>query len=362
MSGTTSNSGGASSIRANYTTAWRELVSQPRYWRDLASHPASTARLWQEVRTTDEVVVFGSGSSLYLAGTVGQAIERITGRRVNLQPSCEIILDPDWSVPPSQGRRVAIGYSRSGKSSEVLTATEILRGRDIPVLGMTCAPGSSLSKVASDCVVVAEGNEEGVVMLRSFTSMLLASLLALGPDAVGVPASGVSDALERLASSGDRLLQNSGAIFDLADSRPFDRFVFLGSGDDFPLAQEAALKLQEMAAATTEAYYTLEYRHGPRATGDTNTLATIFAPTLPKYGVGLVEDLSRQGIATFVISGDPSAYTGAATATLATDAGLPRSLQQVLALLPIHLLAFATATRRGQNPDAPRNLDPVVRI
>jgi len=328
---------------------WQELVSQPARWRQITERPVAFPPLW--CRAADDVVVFGSGSSFYLAQLVGGAIQDTTGHRVQVLPSCELILDAERALAIRAGRPcLAVAFSRSGESTEALIATQLLHDRGIAVMGVTCTAESSLARHTDACLLVPEGAEDGLVMLRSFTGMLLACLLALGQ---------AGDA-ERLVQAGEQMLQNlQGPISALANQRPFDRFVFLGSGADFPMAQEAALKLQEMAAVTTEAYYTLEYRHGPRATGGANTLATMFTPALPEYGVSLIQDLKAQGLATLVI-GDTQPYAATATAMAATDAGLPARLRQMLALLPVHLLAYATAVRRQQDPGAPPNLAKVV--
>lgn len=334
---------------------WRELISQPDQWRSLARHTPSRTPLWDRVLVASQVIVFGSGSSYYLAMLVGDTIERLTKRRVIVAPSCEIMLDPERILGIDDGPRVGISFSRSGESSEALLATALLHERDIPVLGVTCSGISSLARAASEAMVVPEGEEEGMVMLRSFTCMLLAARGALGAEGQA--------SLEHLAELGQSTLAtHTNAITAVANARPFDRFVLLGSGGDHGLAQEASLKLQEMACVTTEPYYTLEYRHGPRATGDERTLAVMFAPARNDLGVPLVRDLTGQGLATLVIGGDVSAYASTATATVALGTDLTPALRQVLALLPAQVLAFATAQRTGQDPDVPRNLKPVVRF
>jgi len=313
------------------------------------------------MRTAEQVIVFGSGSSYYLATLVGHTIERMTGRRVLATPSCEVMLDPDRLLALLAGRRVAIGFSRSGESSEVLLAAAILRERGIPVLGVTCTPGSSLSRDASECLLVPEGHEEGMVMLRSFTCMLLACRMALGSRAMGMADGEVAGVVEQLADMGEALLQTEEEpIAALSKERPFNRFVLLGSGADYALAQEASLKLQEMATVTTEPYYTLEYRHGPRSTGDAHTLATMFAPARADLGLSLVRDLAGQGLATLVVGSDVAMYRGVATKVVSVGMALPEPLHQLLALLPAQLLAYATALRTGKNPDAPQNLSKVV--
>lgn len=340
---------------------WQELASQPARWRELVRRAPAAAGLWHRMRTADRIVVFGSGSSYYLAALVGETIQRVTGRPVLAAPSCEILLDPDRFLPATGAGCVAVGFSRSGESSEGVEALTITRQRGIPVLAVTCTQDSSLAREATEHFVVPEGQEDGMVMLRSFTCMLLACRMALGHEGLGVAQGEVTAMLAKLSHVGRALLDTeSETMTALASTRPFNRFVLLGSGTDYALAQEAALKLQEMATVTTEPYYTLEYRHGPRSTGDVNTLAVLFAPARHDLGTSLVQDLSDQGLATLVIGADIEPYRELATATIAAGPGLPQPLRQIVSLLPVQMLAFAIAVRTGQNPDAPRNLAKVV--
>ena len=192
-------------------------------------------------------------------------------------------------------------------------------------------------------------------MLRSFTAMLIAAqwLFGSGEDRA---------ALMALPEAGRAMLAEAPALRQLASARAYERFVFLGSGPQHPLTLESALKIQEMAVATSEAYYSLDYRHGPKACADANTVVTLFTLSDRMQGLALARDIRALGATLIVLGSDAPAYAEVANLAIAPK-GIPSGEAAAAALmLPVQLFAFATAIRRGQNPDAPANLSKVVII
>jgi glutamine---fructose-6-phosphate transaminase (isomerizing) len=311
----------------------RELLSQPERWQRLLERTTTSAVFPQlDFRQFYEIVIFGSGSSYYLALLLGDLIER--------------------------ARRVAVGISRSGESSEALLAADVLKAEGIPLLALGCDKNSSLAKKAQYHLMIPEGAEEGLVMLRSFTSMLLGLQLFLNASAPRV-----LEALNTLPAIGKRLLEHyRPTLKTLANRADFKRFVFLGSGLVYPLALESALKVQEMALATSEAYHSLEYRHGPKATAASDTLVTLFALGSDTYGVDLIRDLKDYDVTTLVIAENVGAYRNVADEIVELGSGLNQADRLILTLLPAQLLAFETALRLEQNPDVSRNLSQVVKF
>lgn len=334
-----------------------ELRSQPDCWQSLIDRAHDfDLRRHLHLDRVDEVVLFGSGTSYYLALAAAEIIESRLGLHTRVLPSCDVFLFGGRYLPTSPDRSLAIGFSRSGESSEAVIAARQLLGRGFPLLAVGCEADSTLMSLAQHRLLVPEGREQAFVMMRSFTSMLLALQLMVLWQADGT----IPEVLRSVASHGRAVLAQAPAIQAAASSRNFDRFVFLGSGPDAPLALESALKLQESACVTTEAYRTLEYRHGPRATGGPMTLAVLFDPDVGSYGRDLVRDLEAQGIATMVIAGGGDPYRGEAELVVEIGADLPADLRAPLQLLPVHLLALMTAARLGRDPDRPANLAKVV--
>lgn len=333
---------------------WSELIAQPDAWEALLARLGDRGRFPKlDLSTYDEIILVGSGTSYYLAMAVGDWIKRRHDVLLRAVPSCEVMLD-DYETRPRQGKRLAIGFSRSGESSELVLAIEALKRVGFEVLSVGCTENSSLLKLGDHVIHVREGFEDGLVMLRSFTSMLLASQVLFGsPDDEA--------ALRKLPEAGRAILgDKEGALKALARRRNFNRFVFLASGSSYPIAVEAGLKIQEMAIATSETYHSLEYRHGPKATADRDTLVTLFALSDKHHGLSLAHDLKALGVTLLVVGAGAEDYADVADLIVPPAAGLSEAQASAVALLPIQVLAFETAMRRGANPDAPANLNKVV--
>lgn len=338
------------------TVTWKELRSQPEAWEQLLARISGRASL-PGVSLDDmrEVMLLGSGSSYYLALAVGDWIGRRSPIRMSVLPSCEVMLDPQRiSRPSTSQRRLAVAFSRSGESTEALLAVAVLKRAGFEILTISCEADNSLMRMADHRMPVPEGREDGLVMLRSFTGMLIAAQAMFGSSSDLI-------ALSTLPQVGRSLLnQHEEDLKSLARSRAFDRFVFLGSGPAYPLALEASLKVQEMACMTSEAYHTLEYRHGPKATATSRTLITIFGPGDVERGTSLAQDMKALGAAVMVVAGDATPYRSFADLTVSLGTAVSNSVSASAALLPAQIVACETAMRTGNDPDAPANLSKVV--
>lgn len=339
----------------NGQTTWSELVSQPDTWENLLERLA----LRQGVPSFaldgfDEVLLLGSGTSYYLALAVADWVGRRHEIAVRAVPSCEVVLDSHQVKRGPGRRRLVIAISRSGESSELLLAIEALQGTDTVVVGVSCCAGSSLLRMADRPFLVGEGHEDGLIMLRSFTSMLLALQYEFGSDDDRA-------VLRTLPSAGRALLAaHTEPLRELARRRSFDRFVYLGSGSNYPIALEASLKVQEMSISTSEAFHSLEYRHGPMANASRDTLLTLFSLRDTRLGRSLARDMHALHPTVLVVGPNADEYRDIADLAVASGVGLEDGQASVLSLLPSQIVAFETALRKGKNPDAPQNLNKVV--
>jgi glucosamine--fructose-6-phosphate aminotransferase (isomerizing) len=334
------------------TLTWSELTSQPDTWAALIARLQSGAlALPVDPTGFDEFILLGSGTSYYLALAVADWMRR-RGLDARAIPSCEAMLDP-YETRASDARRLAIGFSRSGYSSELILANRKLSAAGFTTLGISCSEGSDLLSEADHAVLVSEGFEDGLVMLRSFSSMLIAAQWLFG-------SADDRAALAQLPEAGRAMLAEDAALRKLANLRAFDRFVFLGSGPAHPLTLESALKIQEMAIATSEAYHSLDYRHGPKACADADTAVVLFTLSARDHGLSLARDIKALGATLMVVGPDAAAYGKVADLTLAPGTMQDEAAASAAMMLPVQIFAFATALRRGRNPDAPVNLAKVV--
>jgi glucosamine--fructose-6-phosphate aminotransferase (isomerizing) len=331
---------------------WSELISQPDAWHRLLLRLDDG----QDVPAVsldgfDEVLMVGSGTSYYLALAAADWVSRRHAIAVRVAPSCEVMLDAHQTRLAPGRKRLVIAISRSGESSELVLAVKALQAVGAFVLGVSCCAGSSLLHLADQRFLIDEGFEDGLVMLRSFTCMLLALQYLFG-------SADDRAALRTLPAAGrDVLARQAGPLRDLAHRGPFDR---LASGANYPLALEASLKAQEMAIATSEAYHSLEYRHGPKATADRNTLLTLFALSDAGLGLSLARDMKALGVTLLVVGPGAARYGEVADLVVPAPADCDDGQASLISLMPLQILAFETAMRRGKNPDAPEKLNKVV--
>ena len=334
---------------------WSELLSQPEAWRRVLARCDDGQGLPDvSLDHFDEVVVLGSGTSYYLALAAADWIRRRHPVIVRAVPACEVMLDTFEARPKRGRRRLVIAFSRSGESTECLLAVKALRLSGAQVLAVSCTADSSLLKLGDQTLCVSEGHEQGLVMLRSFTSMLIAVQHLFGPEEDRRALQALPDAGRAWLDTGVEGLRH------LANLRDFDRFVFLASDSSYPIALEASLKIQEMSISTSEAYHSLEYRHGPRATADNRTLVTLFALSDPGHGAALARDLKALGVVLLVVGKGAERYEGVADLVVPVDVGVEADCAGPLNLLPLQVMAFETAMRLGRDPDAPVNLSKVV--
>ena len=338
-------------------TTWNELISQPEAWRALLARLDDHSALPKLALTDfDEVIMLGSGSSYYIALAAVDWVRRRHRIAARAVPSCEVVLDGHERLSAPGARRLVVAFSRSGESTELLWALKLMRGPGTTILGVTCTAGSHLLELADTAFLVPEGHEDGLVMLRSFTSMLIAVQYLFGTSAD-------RSGLGQLPQAGRIVLDGSkDDLQELVKGQSFNRFVFLGSSSSYPAALEGSLKIQEMSLATSEAYHTLEYRHGPNATADHWTLVTMFALPEVSHGLALANDLKALGVTLLVVGPGAEYYNRVADLTVPVSLGLSESAATSATLLSVHLVAYHTALRLDQNPDTPVNLSKVVRL
>lgn len=275
-------------------------------------------------------------------------------------PASELLIAPNETLERTAARQVVL-ISRSGKTTEVLRAAELLKSRtDMRTLGVTCNAESALDKLCSFTLQLPWADEKSMVMTRSFTSILLL-FARLGAQFAGDANLGA--AVQRVPEQATAwIAANADKIRALARKRRFADFVFLGQGAHFWLAQEAALKMTEMSSSYAQAYHTLEFRHGPKSIASRETLITFFlSDAATEDEISLVGEVKRLGAATMVVANRASNFLRHES-DLLIELGLdaPEFARMAVAAIPAQLLGLAAGLRKGLNPDEPKNLTRAV--
>lgn len=280
----------------------QEIATQPILWRRAAR--LADSLLDRLPPAGARLAVLGCGTSLYMAQAFAAAREAAGAGETDAFPASEFPAGRDYDA--------LVAVSRSGTTTEVLRALATVPP-SLPTYAVAGVAGSPVATAAAQSVVLDFADETSVVQTRFATTALVCLLAAIGIDTEPAAAD---------------------AELALADPLPAgtttaSSFVFLGRGWTIGLANEAALKLREAALTPAEAYPALEYRHGPIALADANTVVW----PLGDVDADLLADVR------------------------AAEARVVETGRHPLAdLVLVHRVAVALAQSRGLDPDHPRNL------
>jgi len=355
---------------------WREIASQSGVWRTTLETFAATQASLREFlaeQEFEELVVTGCGSTHYLAQVAAVSLTHHVGIRARALPASELWLFP-YAVS-AQHRRgtggtgsdgtLLLAVSRSGATTETLRALERFQeAKAGPVLAITCYPESPLARQADFALVAPDAQEHSVAQTRSFTSMLLLTQ-ALAATLAREKTEGMLERLHRLPDALEDVVARLGDVpKQLGADLDIERFFFLGSGPLYGLANEAMLKTKEMTLSYAEAYYPLEFRHGPMSMVDEHTLVVGFlSDTGLAFELCVLNDMQGLGARTLALVEDGSAFSGwRPDHVVELHSGLGEWERGPLYLPVVQRMAYHRAVAKGLNPDRPHNLEAVVEL
>lgn len=339
-----------------------EIISQPECWSSCLATLHETRTLEKvcgQFGDAQEWLFIGCGSSYYAGLCAAASMTTLTGLRARAVPASEILLYPDLTLAAAR-KCVPVLISRSGQTSEVVKAAELLRSRRIPTLAISCAEGQALQELASLTIALPAADEKSTVMTRSFTSMLLAlqslaiTLVKNGADYDLLATAPV------LAAPAIRTLP--ARIRDFVAAHQFADYVCLGQGPFYGLACEYALKITEMSVSYAQAFHTLEFRHGPKSIVSPEILLIfLLSDGGSEAESDVVEEMKSLGGTILVVTNQANKRVRAAADMLVELAiDLPELIRLAPSLIPGQLLGLYTGLKKRLDPDSPRHLSRAV--
>ncbi len=330
-------------------TIVREVInSQPDTWMQVLASPAG------EWDWPGRVLCVGSGTSYYLALVVS-ALGQKLGVDITAIPAQNIILDAEEAVA---GFDSVIVISRSGETSEAIWSATIAKRQGKHVLAVTCNDAAPLLQSVDAAWVLPYAHDHTVVMVRSFTSMLMAFQRALAQNAEN----GHGRArLESVVDQAREFVGQAEATMDAMTAAVPRRVYILGAGPRYGVALEGALKCLEMSNENAAAYGPLEFRHGPWGSVTEDDVVVLLGQTrYANHEREVLHDLSER-TARLITVASPQWFRGS------EDPGVHLLLPDLedlwlgpLAVVPLQWLGYYWALKTGRNPDAPKNLKQVV--
>jgi glucosamine--fructose-6-phosphate aminotransferase (isomerizing) len=312
------------------------------------------------------IVILGCGTSWHAALVGRHILEELTGLPVDVEFASEFRHRPRVQL----GDALTIVLSQSGETADTLEALRAARAAGSRTVGLVNVVGSSIAREADGGVYLHAGPEIGVASTKAFTSQITALLLVgvyLGRrrGLPSVTACKLLRQLLRVSEHVQRVLALEPQIEEIAERYAgASSALYLGRGINFPVALEGALKLKEISYIHAEGYPAAEMKHGPIALVD-ETLPVVFvAPTdaaYPKVVANMQEVKARSG-QIIAVTTEGNAELGRLADHVLHVPAVPPLLSPVVTTIPLQLLAYYIAVRRGCDVDRPRNLAKSVTV
>ncbi|MDX6529344.1 MAG: hypothetical protein QOH41_1634 [Blastocatellia bacterium] len=363
----------------------KEIYEQPRAVRETVEGRISldTGRVFldemkniteADFRRFTSIKVAACGTSWH-AGLAGKyMIEELARLSVEVDYASEF----RYRDPVLDENTLLLVISQSGETADTIAALREVKERGGKVLSICNVQGSMITREADGTILTHAGPEIGVASTKAFTSQMIALYLfglylgQLRGTLSEEQSRAHAQQLAELPVKMEHLLNDADAIEEL--SKEFFRstdFLYLGRGINFPVSLEGALKLKEISYIHAEGYPAGEMKHGPNALID-ERLPVMFINTreagnraselrYEKTHSNIVEVKAREGIVISVLTEGDSMSSVVSDHVIEIPASSDL-LTPILSIIPLQLLAYHIAVRRGCDVDPPRNLAKSVTV
>jgi len=362
----------------------KEIYEQPRAVRDttLGRVSQETGRVFldemditpRQFREFEQVKIIACGTSWHAALCGKFMIEKLARLPVQVDYSSEF----RYRDPLLDTRTLTVVISQSGETADTLAAQREAQQKGSLTLAICNVTGSMVAREAAGAIYTHAGPEIGVASTKAFTCQLTALFILamyLGQER-GIldrdTSSGLIQELRLIPGKLETVLAHDSQYEELARRlfRASD-FLFLGRGVHFPIALEGALKLKEISYIHAEGYPAGEMKHGPNALIDENLPVMVLATRDPSSSESRIlyektlsniqEVKAREGVVVAVTTEGDAEVRHMADHAIELPAA-NELLAPILEVVPLQLLAYHIAVRRGCDVDQPRNLAKSVTV
>ena len=260
--------------------------------------------------------------------------------------------------------------SQSGETADTLAAMREAKNKGALSLGICNVVGSTIARESMGGVYIHAGPEIGVASTKAFTSQLvvlalITVLISKRKGLLNKEGKKIVDALINIPNQIEKILKLNQGIEKLAEEfKDSKNFLYLGRGYNFPVALEGALKLKEISYIHAEGYPAAEMKHGPIALIDENMPVVFIAPKDSTYEKILsnIQEVRARGGRIIAVADDED---GEIDELVDYTIKIPRTIEMltpILTSIPLQLLAYHIAVKKGLDVDQPRNLAKSVTV
>ncbi|MBI4853543.1 MAG: glutamine--fructose-6-phosphate transaminase (isomerizing) [Acidobacteria bacterium] len=362
----------------------KEIYEQPRAVRETIQNRVSieSGKIYldemeiseQDFQNITSIKIAACGTSWHAAHIGKYMIEELARIPVEVDYASEF----RYRNPILDEKTLLLVITQSGETADTIAALRQAKENDCRILAICNVQGSMVTRESHGTILTHAGPEIGVASTKAFTSQMIALYLfalylaqtrgKLTPDQARKHIASLNEIPIKI----ETLLGKDDLLEDLA--KEFQRasnFLYLGRGINFPVALEGALKLKEISYIHAEGYPAGEMKHGPNALIDGQLPVVFVAPKeigntaselrYEKTISNIMEVKAREGKVVAVVTEGDTEVTEIADRVIHIPA-TSDLLSPVLAIVPLQLLAYHIAVRRGCDVDQPRNLAKSVTV
>ena len=345
----------------------KEIMEQPAaIRRTLSEIIGETGRLKfkglhmtrAEINALDHVVFVACGSAYHVGAVGAYACEQLFKRHSQAVIASEF----RYMHPHLDEKTLVIIISQSGETADTLAAMRIAQEKGAKVIGIVNVENSTIAQECKNVVLTKAGREIAVATTKAYSAQLavvyaLAIRLAEADGAISRrEAADLVEELKAIPDKIEAILSEPEKIKPFADTADRSGYIcFIGRGVDYCAAMEASLKLKEISYIPCEAYAAGELKHGTISLIDKDslTVALCCVDELKSKTISNINEVKARNGRTITVSSED----GDITVPDAPDIFMP-----MLEVIPMQLLAYYTALKRGCPIDKPRNLAKSVTV
>ena len=321
----------------------------------------------EHFQNAHRIIIVACGTSWHAALIGKRLIQEIARIPVEVEYASEF----RYSNPILTPNDTVIAISQSGETADTLAAIQMANKCGAFVYGVCNVVGSSIARATDSGTYIHVGPEIGVASTKAFTgqvtvlTMLALAMGQLRGTVKDEEAAKITDALRSLPKLIRQTLKLNDEIEKLSGIYTYvHNFLYLGRGYNYPSALEGALKLKEISYIHAEGYPAAEMKHGPIALIDHELPTVVIAPNdeLHEKIISNIQQVKARGgsVIAVVTKGDKT-IAEIADHTLEIPE-VPESISPVIVSIPLQLLAYHIAVKKGCNVDMPRNLAKSVTV
>lgn len=328
----------------------------------------SAVKLYKaQLMNAHRLIIVACGTSWH-AGLIGkQLFETFCKIPVQVEYASEF----RYRNPVINKDDVVIAISQSGETADTLAAIELARDKGAFVFGIVNAVGSSIARNTDTGTYIHVGPEIGVASTKAFTGQL--TVLTMLSLTLGHEKGYISDhdlshyteELSKIPGMITKVLEQNDKIENIAKTFTYaHNFMYLGRGWNYPVALEGALKLKEISYIHAEGYPAAEMKHGPIALIDAEMPVLFLATHHQQYQkiVSNMEEVKARGGRIIAVITEGDAQVKEIADQVIEVPQTENFLAPLLSVIPLQLLAYHIAVKKGKNVDMPRNLAKSVTV